>query len=893
MARKKKVVDPRKARLQAESEARRPVKKAAVKKAAVKKVAPAKKAAAVKKAAPAKKASPKKGGLGPSAKDLESALTRLNSGGSSASAEAGATSDSSAAFAASQAARANAEIGTEQDLTTPQRLTANAFRGVGEVTATPAPEDIKEPPLEADPLRPKVTPLPLPTHGQEARADRADIIPRTGTGVPATVDAEEAKRKAAKRNKKGMGIPGSENGVNDLAMTLHERDRKAAQESGKAVNGVEPDDPEVTSVKPEHQDFYLGYHRRLAKVLTHFGVDEDKIDKISQGSGKTRVDKVNYLHSVLQRHLDSQSPQQVDHEGQGITHWIHPTTGVAHPISANHPEMPKRVDDKGNIVPTFIRNKGISEYVRRNADTGEWGLDRKTGNAAYDKTLGWEPDKPEGWNTVQLKGGIKALKLNKAPSGGSMKSLVALHRDEMMGDFAPAIEGESRRRHATIATGLVVDSAGVDAPTRNRNKVETSGKLGGKSGQFKILRATGRTQKRFVVGSPNTAGEGAEGPTQPAQAEITTVPKVDLVGRNPVRNPRRKKSVYNRKTGITMVRPPERGLHIQQGTPGVSTRLPRNGGVVGAGSVTTASGNEISTFDTTPTTPQIERMKRLTALQPEHPTVGAVSEPPVALEGVISRTHQHIGRTNKDGAIVSAHTITTEVKPVLSKKGKPSLDKSGKPKTVKKITSKPGMVDQMLPGMEEAGKPEQIQGPDREVSESQVVQGPVTAGHYEANKAEIERLAKPGEKRSSKISKKFAGLVTVPVKKIVKGELVDKPKEEQPEPIGDFTGMSGIQIHRATRHLTPAGKQVAVVPKTREQALSYKTGRMEPVGTVAPRPTPNPPEQMEFEGMETAGSAHAAGQQWLKPRDLSSETLNLQGKAGTGFQPRSRGKQRK
>ena len=375
-----------------------------------------------------------------------------------------------------------------------------------------------------DPLRPKLKPeVVAPTPAEEARKKGSGSLPAgigSGKASPLTFNSapgapvapnRDVSQLVAKREAKGLeGLPGDEEGYNSFAVQLAKKDHAIAKQTGKAVNGISPEDEEPTA-----ESVYYGHHRRLAEVILDSGVNSDQIKKAAAGTGATVERKVSYLHKLLKDNKKASAMSSVDHKSEGVTHWIHPTTGVAHAIADNHPDMPKMVNpDTSEVTPAFSRAGGAEDRVRRDENTNSWVLDRRTGDANIDQTLKYDNEKPIGWNAVTLRGGVKAYKANQ-PTPGS-RSLWHHEINNMKGDFPQSVSQDSRVQHKTISDTLMTQMAarspevldsGPDAATR------------GHGARAIGIKSTGRTKPRGFAVTPT-------GEASPASATVTSRARV-------------------------------------------------------------------------------------------------------------------------------------------------------------------------------------------------------------------------------------------------------------------------------------------------------------------------------------------------------------------------------
>jgi len=733
---------------------------------------------------------------------------------------------------------------------------------IREITPTTVPKNVTE--TTEDPLRPKmeevVTP---PTPAQAAARESRTATGGSGTGIytfdaprPAETPNRDVETLSSRREAKKLpGLPGDENGVNSLALGLAKRDYSVAKEKGKSVNEMDPEGDEPTHI----DQIYYGHHRRLASVMLRGGLSENHIAKSAPGSGINLVGKVKYLHSLLKAHDSARAVEPINLEREGITHWIHPTTGVAHPIADNHPDMPKmqphHVPGGEDVNHGFFRG-GKEQRVRKDQNTGSWVMDKNTGNAEVDKTLGWNPDKEVGYYTVNLRGGIKALKQNVPPASG--RSLWEHEVNNMKSEFPASVSGDSRTQHGTYANRFIEDAAKseVDGKVLARNRAgDPIPKVSRRTGRVAgIIRSSGRSlQMGFTVDKNGEATqttriatsrarvirEGAPFPTKElgssgyseggsTRVDTTTeVPERAKIVEFQNKKRRTKKSAVVK--GRKVVVPPERGLLVQKRE---SALIPKTA---------TSTPSQQFAAMVPPTTPSWDRPNVIDA------------------------------KAGGNSGVSTAEPITkgrTEITKTVLPDAKAAKKNPKTRKTITKYDYKAGMVDQMIPGMEKIGAKEPY---DDGISVAQAadvmrgfvhVEGPITA-HQQAGE---EAVPNP----TSNILKRHAGKV-----------IYLNPKET---PIAAPRPTVSTQLAKIAGN-TPVDQPVAAGPA--KTVRSYRKNRMEaPVAApAAPAAPKEQPEQMELPGMESTDSAHAGGQQWLRVRNLSDTTRALQGKAKTAGVP--------
>jgi hypothetical protein len=763
------------------------------------------------------------------------------------------------------------EIGALGKEATPSQRKARAAKlekysgQIAEINTSTVPRN--EVDTAADPLRPRITEEdPTPTPAQAA-ARAAKTAPGTsGTGIytfdaprPAETPRQDVDILKARRQAKGLpGLPGDENGINDLALGLAKRDYAIAKTTNKIVNEMDPEGDEPTHIDP----IYYGHHRRLAEVMLRGGLTEDHIAKSAQGSGRTFESKVKYLHQLLQKHDSARDAEAIDLKGEGITHWIHPTTGVAHPIADNHPDMPKMQPPQvagGDMVGHGFWRGGKEERVRKDQNTGSWVTDKNTGNADIDATLGWNPDKEVGFYTVNLRGGIKALKQNIAPTPG--RSLWEHEVNNMKSEFPQSVSGDSRLQHRAYANRILQDAsksevdgrvlarnrAGEPVPKINRRTGKLAGMIvgSGRSVQmgFTVDENGEATQTTGTVTSrARTAREGAPFPTKEFGASGYSEggsTRIDTTTEQPERTKivefqnkkqdRKKTTVRN---GKKILNPPVSGV-------------PGGGGVL----IQKRESAFIPKTATSTPSQQFAAMMPTTAPSWDRPTV----LPHTSGEGFNIMESSDAQPITKGKA---TYTKTVVPDPEAVKKNPKSK------KTITKIERKEGMVDQMIPGMENAGVPEvptRKPGPSREYVN---VEGPITEAQLASEKA----VPNP----------KSQGL----------REGYGKVRYLQPAetPIAESAPTMSTQLATVAGN-APVDRPVAEGPA--RTVLSYRKNRMEApaAAPAAPAAPKEEPEQMSFEGMEPTNATHAGGRQWLSAAKVERKTSLLQRRARTAGVP--------
>ncbi|CAB4122256.1 hypothetical protein UFOVP27_131 [uncultured Caudovirales phage] len=836
----------RKKRLEAQ---RKAAKAKPENKAAVKKTAAPKKA--TKKAATPKSERP----IGPSERPVTDVAPKTGEDWKKQGAE------KNAAFEEVQKERDVNEIGgldSESTVAEKQAREAKIAKydaQVREIMPTSVPKN--EVDATEDPLRPKMEEVVTPPTPSQAAARSSRTAPGgSGTGVytfdaprPAEMPRQDITKVVSRRSAKGLpGLPGDENGVNALALGLAKRDYAVAKETNKTVNEMDPEGDE-----PSHIDqIYYGHHRRLAEVMLRGGLSEDHVSKSAPGSGKNVVGKVKYLHSLLKAHDSARNAAPINIEKEGITHWIHPATGVAHAIADNHPDMPKTqpisVPGGEDVNHGFWRG-GKEQRVRKDQNTGSWVIDKNTGNAEVDSRLGWNPDKEVGFTTVNLRGGIKALKQNIPPASG--RSLWEHEVNNMKSEFPASVSGDSRLQHKAYANRILDDAAKSEVDGKVLARTRTGDpvpKVNRRTGKIQgIIRGTGRTVNRGFTVDENgeastttgistsrarTSREGAPFPTKELgssgyseggsiRVERTTdVPEMTKVVEFQSKKRRAKKSAIVE--GRKVVVPPQRGLLLQKRSTAV---LP---------SSQTSTPSQQFAAMTPPTAPSWDR-----------PNVIGENESGVSTAEPITK-----GRG----------TVTKQAVP------DPKVAKKN-PKTKKTITKydyAPGMVDQPLPGMEKIGVKEASDPfASKPTRKATVVEGPITSAQsFAENNAPYSPSS--GESRS------LIGRVSHVSSE--KTPIADSPSNVSSQ-LANIAGNSTVEH--------------PVSPGPEKTVRSYRKNKMVAPSPVAQAPAApkEEPEQLSFPGMEPTDSAHSSGQQWLRTRELSGQTRSLQERSASAGVP--------
>ena len=724
---------------------------------------------------------------------------------------------------------------------------------------------------EEDPLRPKARyDLVPPTPSQESRRT-ADLGIPLGTGGTRVLSANtpsrphEPKRDIealkAQRKASGLpGLPGDESGINDAAVELAKQDWEEAKKIGKPVNEIHPEDPE-----PTKESTYYGHHRRLA-VLMRLGLTQDQIANSAKGKGASFTQKTSYLHKLLEKHVKASTHDRVDLKVEGITHWVHPTTGVAHPISENHPDMPKTVDPNNNMpIHNFTRASGVIDRVRRDQNTQEWVLDKKTGNKEIDDTLGYDPNKPEGWNVVNLRGGIRALKRNAVPAG--RRTVLEHEVDAMKSDFPVSAGTDSRLQHKTATTKIVL-SADSRARALGRNTPRPA----------KIKKTSSRQVKtgRSVPAGFTVNAEGETTPTTVVETSRGRVIRPDVIGTSD--------RSYNPGGSVRVVKSGSVPEVLREDTLFEETQPTSDTTVNGRPANITSDGRAV----TVPYRRGVVLEQRNKAVLPRSQQLGGTGlsswvpedkpkyEPrilPVNEPGV--STAEPI--TKKDAT--SYRVLRTEAPmPKSQYKGK---KKSGKTVTQVNTIKTQGMYDQMLPGFEDL-KPE--------VKEDTGTVPPTLLSPSESSAKEVREaslahlLAKSGtegfdveETRSAfeEAKKKHTETFGIPhnyTQPEQSKEIVKVPGNTPVE--GEPTKLRGKKVYSYKK-----GKMEIVPPQPRAPKKAKKKiqEQLELPGAQPIGPVTSTGQGPAFiPGMETPGSAHAEGAQWLRANKMSKKTLKLQ-----------------
>ena len=198
------------------------------------------------------------------------------------------------------------------------------------------------------------------------------------------------------------------------------------------------------------------------------------------------------------------------------------------------------------------------------------------------------------------------------------------------------------------------------------------------------------------------------------------------------------------------------------------------------------------------------------------------------------------------------------------------------PKTKKTVTNydyKPGMVDQPLPGFENVDKPEpkEFTKPRKLIQ----VEGPLTSAQLYAEKQSPNPTSNVLKQSYGKVMygepvvKEAVPTVSKQLAKITGNSPVEQPVENVAKPKGT------VRVY-GTKKMVEA----VAAPKKAEK-ITAKPEQLAFPGSYPAEGTQGP----SIPGMEDVSSTHAGGQQWLKPRQLGSKTLNLQGKSRTAGVP--------
>ena len=723
----------------------------------------------------------------------------------------------------------------------------------------PASTVPKNEPVAADSLRPKMEAVdPTPSPSQAARQDARTAPGGSGAGIftfdgprPAEMPRQDIRTLIARRSAKGLpGLPGDENGINGLALGLAKRDHAIAKTAGKIVNTMDPEGDAPTHI----DQIYFGHHRRLAEVMLKGGLSEEEVAKSAPGSGRTFEKKVSYLHKLLVKHEVAKDTEPVNLQAEGITHWIHPTTGVAHAIADNHPDMPKVQPEyvKGgqDVDHGFYRGNGVADRVRKDNSTGTWVADKLTGNKDVDASLGWDPSKPMGYTTVNLRGGIKALKRNMPPTSG--RSLWEHEVNDMKSTFPQSISGDSRLQHKAYANRILQDASKseVDGRVLARNRAgEPVPKINRKTGKLAgMIVTTGRSvQMGFTVDkngeAQQTTGiatsrarvlrEGAPSPTKPMGGAGT--PEGYSQG-----------GLGYSEGGSTRVdrttEQPERIKIVEFQNKKISRKKSRivDGRKVVAPPVSGVSGGG-----------GYLKQKRELAVMPKIGKATTDNEAQTIASKQFEAMRPSANSFGRGGYILGAEPAEpiTQGKVTYTKNVMPdpeAVKKNPKSKkTITKFERNVGMVDQMLPGFETAGLSNKFK----------VVEGPITRVQQVEEETGRDRRNLNSAER-----------------KTLKGRVYYTDSET---PIADSVPKVSGQLAKIVGN-SPVNKPVAEGPA--KTVRSYRKNRMEaPVAAPAKPAAPKErSEQLAFPGMEPIDTSHAAGQQWLNVRNLSPETRELQ-----------------
>ena len=736
------------------------------------------------------------------------------------------------AFEESQKERAEGEVGGVAALGEEASFAEKEARSqqlakyqeqIKEVPSSTVPKN--EGTVDDDPLRPKqVDKFVPPTAAEAARSASRPARGGGGTGVytfdaaegaPVRKETDVANLRSSREAKGLPGLPGDERGVNELALTLAQRDYDKAKETGKVVNEMDPTGDKPTAI----DQIYNGHHRRLADVLIEGNLTEDQIRRHAEGSGATFHTKVHALWNTLKEHRAAQaSAGPVDLEKEGITHWIHPRTGEALPISANHPDMPKQQPvglPGGEDVNHGFWRAGVSKRVRRDENTGAPVVDARTGNSEVDASLGWDPDKPVGWVPFTLKGGTRALKQNFPPSN-SVSQWQSEVRN-IKSDFPMAPSQDSRLQHKARATRWIEDAERAEAKgkviARNK-KGEPIPRMKRRTGKIMgIYNKTGRTQP---AGFTTQMQEGGDPLVTDTVATSTSRARVN--------------------------RPDTIGTTGREYNPG--------------GSILVTEGSEIpEVTKTVEFTPKINRPKKWKIQNGKrvvNPSVVGVSggggvlgqktEPAFIPVTDHNKGQQFLGpqpKWDRPNVIGENEPGVSTAEPIT--RGSPEITRVKKSKRSKKtkLVTTPGMVDQTIPGFENVDLKDSEKKPFTEAPAINIVEGPITSAQASAEKT-APYLA------SSSKTRKATGRVTV-----------------------------------STRSTTSARRSTPAVSTQLAKIAGNSPVDLPVSSSSAPAAPRQNAEQLMLPGMEGPDNVnpHAEGNQWVKNRDLSPETRRLQGTA--------------
>ena len=222
----------------------------------------------------------------------------------------------------------------------------------------------------------------------KVRKSKADALPAgvkqgkydfnapTGRGVVhESVMTPRMAKLRAKRVERGMGLPGSENGVLDTAIMLTKKHQEEANKSVRYHSQINPltNQMEHTAISKGHSVFGRApgddspithetvggtVQERMAQVHHHYKTDEKGVSKLLAGTGTPIHKKYEVLHAkMLQEkaasHSETQTPGPDDV-------WKDPKTGLNVPFS--HPDAPKLEVKKGATETKIIGKGGRPTY---------------------------------------------------------------------------------------------------------------------------------------------------------------------------------------------------------------------------------------------------------------------------------------------------------------------------------------------------------------------------------------------------------------------------------------------------------------------------------------------------------------------------------------------------
>jgi hypothetical protein len=454
-----------------------------------------------------------------------------------------------------------------------------------------------------------------------------------------------------------------------------------------------------------------------------------------------------------------------------------------------------------------------------------------------------------GYATVNLRGGIRALKRNMPPTSG--RSLWEHEVNDMKSTFPQSVSGDSRLQHKAYANRILQDAAKseVDGRVLARNRAgEPVPKINRKTGKLAgmIVNSGRSVQMGFTVDengeAKQTTGiatsrarvlrEGAPSPTKPMGG--SDVPEGYSQG-----------GLAYSEGGSTRVdrttEQPERTKIGEYQNPKISRKKSRivDGRKVVAPPVSGVPGGG-----------GYLKQKRELSVMPKIGTATTLGEAQTIASQQFNAMRPSNDSFGRGGYILGAEPAEpiTQGKVTYTKNVTPDPEAVKKnPKSKKTITKYErhvGMVDQMLPGLETAGLSNKFN----------VVEGPITRVQQVAEETGRDRRNLNSAER-----------------KTLKGRVYYTDSET---PIADSVPKVSNQLAKVVEN-SPAAEGPA------KTVRSYRKNRMEaPVAAPAKPAAPKErSEQLAFPGMEPIDTSHAAGQQWLNVRNISPETRALQLKA--------------